>query len=526
MTSTTVRRIAALSAGASLALTGLVAASAQAAPIPAPAGSDPSPAAVGAAYLAKQPGADGIIVSHSEFGGVQYDTPSPGITIDAATSLAAVGGQDATVARMAAGVEASTYPTGSAGSAAKFAAFEYTLGRTSAALAPAVAKVNSSIAASGDIAGRLETTPGGSDFESPLTQAFAARALHDASATSAGPALTFLLKQQCPAGFFRASFSPKASANQSCEAGVSSPSVDTTAIAVLQLQGLKGTGAVATSLTGATTWLASQQGTDGSYGGNANSTGLAAWALGVSGQTAPAAKAASWLRAHQLANAGTCTRYAAADNGAIVVDDLGLTNAAAGPMSINDNSTATYATAQALPGLLWAAGGAANGAVTLTGPGEFVKAGTTQTVTIAGAPGDTLCVTNAGTATRVVLPASGSTTASLVFPAATTALTLSTVDAGGETDTLKVTGLAAAALEAKGGTKVVKKGAKFKVKVLGLAPGETVTFRYKGQEKTATANAAGKAKVKLKAKKLGKGKVKFTGQFPDRKGSKKVVVKR
>ena len=99
--------------------------------------------------MAKQPGADGIIVSHSEYMGTQYDTPSPGITIDAALSLDAVGGQAATVAKMASGVEASDYATGpfsTAGSAAKFGAFEYALGRTSAALPTAVTKVNDSIA--------------------------------------------------------------------------------------------------------------------------------------------------------------------------------------------------------------------------------------------------------------------------------------------------------------------------------------------------------------------------------------------
>lgn len=521
MTSTTVRRIAALSAGASLALTGLVTASAQAAPIPAPAGSDPAPAVSAATYLAAQPGADGIIQTY--FGGTAY--PDAGVTVDAALALHAVNQQPAKVAAMAAGVEATSYPTASAGSAAKFASFAYEIGRAGSARQLAVTKVTNSISASGATNGRLQD-PDPNDFNSPLTQAFAVNALNDAQAGNAVAARDFLLLQQCTEGFFRSSFSPKVDADQSCNGAASkTPSVDTTALAVLNLQDQKATPAVATSLGNAVTWLVGQQAANGSFsGGNANATGLAGWALGVSGRTAEAAKAASWLRAHQLANAGTCVKYAAVNNGGITLDDLGYANAGSAPLSGDDNSVVTRATAQALPALLWAPGGAANGAVTLTGPGEFVKAGTTQTVTIAGAPGDTLCVTNSGTTTRVVLPASGSTTASLVFPAATTALTVSTVDAGGETDTLKVTGLAAATLQAKGKS-VVTKGAKFNVKVLGLVPGETVTFRYKGQEKTAKANAAGKAKVKLKAKKAGKGKVKFTGQFPDRKGTKKVVVK-
>ena len=528
MKSTTLRRAAALSAGAALTLAGLATTAATAAPItPAPAGADPAPAKLGAAYLAAQPGADGIIVSHSEYMGTQYDTPSPGITIDAALSLDAVGGQAATVAKMAAGVEASSYPTGSAGSAAKFAAFEYALGRTSAALPTAVAKVNTAITTTGAREGRLENNPGGDDFESPLTQAYAVKALHDANASNAGAALDFLLQQQCPAGFFRSSFSPKASSAQGCDpadAAGSSPSVDYTAFAVLNLQSLKGTPAVATSLASATSWLAKTQGADGSYGGNANSTGLAGWALGISGQTGPAAKAASWLRAHQLVNAGGCTAFAPAVNGALVVDDLGLLNAKSGPMDINAQSTATYATSQALPALLWAPGGAAAGETKLTGP-EFVKAGTSPAVSVTGAPGDTLCVTVGSTSNRVVLPANGATTVPLTLPATTSTLTVRTVDAGGEVDTLDVTGLAAAKLKGKA-PRQVELGDKFRVKVTGLAPGESLVAKYRGKKVTDEANGKGVAKFKLKATKLGKAKVQLRGEFGNRSGKVAVTVTR
>jgi hypothetical protein len=526
MSSTLARGLVAVT-GSALALSlGLVAPSAQAATIAAPAGTDPAPAAAGAAYLARQPGADGIIVSHSEYLGTQYDTPSPGITIDAALSLDAVGGQAATVARMAAGVEASGYATGSAGAAAKFAAFEYALGRTSSALPTAVTKVNTAITTTGPTTGRLENGPG-ADFESPLTQAYAVKALHDANASNAGIALTYLLQQQCPAGFFRENFSAKADpAPQSCnpaDAAGSAPSVDYTAFAVLELQDQKTTPSVANSLAAATTWLATYQGPDGSYGGNANSTGLAAWALGVSGQSAPASKAAAWLRGHQLANAGSCVTFAAADNGALVVDDLGLLNAKTGPMDVNDNSTATYATSQALPGLLWAPGGPAAGDTKLTGPADFVRAGSSQTVGVAGAPGNTLCVSVGSTSTRVVLPATGTTTVPVTLPATTGSVIVSTVDAGGETDSLTVEGLAAAKLKAKA-PKQVELGDKFKIKIGDLQPGESVVVKYRGDKLTRTANAKGVLKIKLKATKLGTSKVKFTGEFGNRQGKVKVTV--
>ncbi|QIG42239.1 terpene cyclase/mutase family protein [Nocardioides anomalus] len=527
MKSTTLRRAAALTAGAALALGVAVAGpAAQAAPIAKPVGADPSPAAVGAAYLAKQPGADGIIVSHSEYLGTQYDTPSPGITIDAALSLDAVGGQAATVAKMATGVEASTYPTGSAGGAAKFAAFEYALGRTGAALNAAVTKANGAIATSGVYAGRLENAPGATDYESPLTQAYAAKALHDAGASNAAIALDFLLDQQCAAGFFRSDFSDKDADNQSCDPADpdgSLPSVDYTAFAVLQLQDQKAAAPVAASLSKAITWLTTQQGADGSYDGNANSTGLAAWALGISGQTNAAVKAATWLRAHQLANAGSCAVFAAADNGALVVDDLGVINAKAAPMDINANSTATYATSQALPALLWAPGGAQAGETTLSVADAFVPAGSTQNVTISGAPGDTICASTGGAGTRIVLPASGTATYPLTLPAATGAVTVSTVDAGGEADSIKITGLTAAKIKAKAPKKIAQ-GKKFKVKATGFAPGEPVTVKYRGKTKELTANGQGVLRVKLKATKVGTSKVKVTGALSSRKDKVTVTV--
>ncbi len=145
---------------------------------------------------------------------------------------------------------------------------------------------------------------------------------------------------------------------------------------------------------------------------------------------------------------------------------------------------------------------------------------------VAGAPGNTLCVSVPGAnPTRVVLPASGEASVPVTLPAATTTVTVSTVDAGGETDAVSFTGLAATKLKAKG-PKKVELGTKFKVKVTGLAAGETVVVKYRGKKKEAVANAKGKAKVKLKATKLGKSKVKFTGQLGTRKGKKTVTVTR
>ena len=64
-----------------------------------------------------------------------------------------------------------------------------------------------------------------------------------------------------------------------------------------------------------------------------------------------------------------------------------------------------------------------------------------DTVKVAGAPGNTLCVSVPGASpARVVLPASGETSVPVTLPAATTTVSVSTVDAGGETDRIVAVG--------------------------------------------------------------------------------------
>ena len=65
-------------------------------------------------------------------------------------------------------------------------------------------------------AGRL-VDPDPNDFNSPLTQAFAVSALNNAGSDKANSALSFLLAQQCTAGFFRSSFSAKDAVDQTCD---------------------------------------------------------------------------------------------------------------------------------------------------------------------------------------------------------------------------------------------------------------------------------------------------------------------
>jgi hypothetical protein len=162
-----------------------------------------------------------------------------------------------------------------------------------------------------------------------IGQAFAVQGLWEAGSSERQAALRFLLEQQCSRGFFRLSFSPADAADQSCGAsGDSTPSVDVTALAVLALDTLPRRNATAReAVTDAKRWLRRQQADDGSFGGgvgtsdaNANSTGLAARALGTIGACAPAAEAARWVRTVQVRGKVRRTAYVRGDKGAVAYD--------------------------------------------------------------------------------------------------------------------------------------------------------------------------------------------------------------
>jgi hypothetical protein len=505
---------------------------AQADPIPAGPGSDPAPAAAAAAYLAAQPGEDDLIKTFYIF---PEDTPPQsytdhGITIDAAWALDAVGGQSAAVTAMTAALEAGIgdYAFGG-GSKAKISAYLLSQGVTSTAVTDVIADIETNhISTTGLTTGRLQDDT--DDFNTPLTQAYAVSALTDAESDLADEALAFLLDQQCADGFIRGSFAAKGAQDQTCDGAspAATGNVDTTGLVLLMLADLTGDITVAEAAEAALDWLAFEQDDDGSFnGGNANSTGLAGWALGRYGYTEEAAEAAAWVRAHQLANAGSCTPFAAADNGAITLDDLGYANAQAGPFDAVDNSGATRATAQALPALLWAEGGVAAGESTVSATTDFVKAGTEETIDINGAPGNSVCVSLRGTNTLVVLDEDGDATPSVTLPGRTLTSTITVTDAGGELDTVAITGLAKKKVPFQVAA-AVRKGKKVAVRIKGLEAGESILVKFRGEKVTKTqANAAGEKTVRFRATgPLGSAKILVRGQFSTRRNSKAIRVLR
>ncbi|GIG67480.1 prenyltransferase/squalene oxidase repeat-containing protein [Phytomonospora endophytica] len=172
------------------------------------------------------------------------------------------------------------------------------------------------------------------------------------------PAVDFLIDQQCSEGGFR--LYPYAFGGSgvtgNCDAQddpVLDP--DSTGMAVQALlaaaaDGVEGAEAAAKK---GGDWLTSIQKPDGSFGGsgptaapNTNSTGLAGQALAATGHKAEADKAAAWVVAHQITEAGGGA--AKADAGTIAYNDEILADAKANGLDPLQRDTWRRATPQAL----------------------------------------------------------------------------------------------------------------------------------------------------------------------------------
>ncbi|MYW03605.1 prenyltransferase/squalene oxidase repeat-containing protein, partial [Streptomyces sp. SID3343] len=132
-----------------------------------------------------------------------------------------------------------------------------------------------------------------------------------------GPAVDFLIRQQCPSGGFRLFPDRLGSSGPTCQDGPATVlDPDSTGMAVQALLAAAaedGTPGAAEAARKGADWLKSTQRGDGSFGGsgptvasNTNSTGLAGQALHAAGHSAAGDKAAAWVLGHQItkANAG------------------------------------------------------------------------------------------------------------------------------------------------------------------------------------------------------------------------------
>ncbi|MFT4287422.1 prenyltransferase/squalene oxidase repeat-containing protein [Nocardioides sp.] len=521
------KRIAAVLVGGTLATSAVTVGSAHAV---APGATTPAtPAAEAAANWlgAKAASQEGGLLG-SYYDGTFYT--NVGATIDFGIGLVETGAASSTLTAVSSAVEAgiadyvgdgttSSY----AGQLAKASVFLQSTGEDPADFdgTDLIERLEDRVQASG----RIEDLSAYGDYANAISQTFAVAALETAGSAKAEAATDFLLGLQCAdGGFWSASFS---GTDVSCDSGDAS-SVDATAYAVHALLSQESDPDIATALDEAVDYLKAAQSTDGGFTDgtavNANSTGLAGWALGSAGETAAAATAAEWVAAHQVLALTACgASKLDGDAGAIAYSDEVLATGQADGITEATTGSWQVAGAQALAALAYLPTSAA----TLTGPTGFVEAGTAVTLTAAGLRAtEKGCLSGAGAAKALTGP--GELTATL--PAATGDYTFTLATVGTPvTTTVKALGAADLGVKAKKKIKVKKK---LTVTASGLAAGEQVTVTFRGKQvATGVAAADGTFKATFKvtkklAKKAKKGKIVVAGQFADRSGKTSVKIKR
>ncbi len=531
-----VRRAAAAVAGTAVVASGLMVAG------PAPAAhaeTVASPQAKAAATWLAGRLTNGALSGAYDGGSGAISYTDWGTSVEAAYALRAVGGHDAAVSSIGDRITAdlASYTTGAdfgdagdiyAGSSGKALALLADLNRavTNVNGVDLKARVESTVATSAPIVGRIQDqfgpeVPawGDTDYANVFGQAWAVRGLLDTNSSKAATALSYLLKQQCAAGFFRLYLPSASVTDQTCDGASPAetvPAVDTAALVIVLLNDFRGANpTLDQALTKAADWIKTRQAADGSFdggtaveGANANSTGLAGWALNVSGEKETAAKAAVWLRNRQVV--GPCDGALASQAGALGYDDETLTKGRKSGIGALEAGKWQTAAAQALPALL---------ALPATSPktvsaARFVKAGTSVTVQAGGlTSGEPACLQVAGAIQRI----SGAGSTSFQIPAGTGTHVVTLTTAGGRVTTT-VVGLAKAKLKVKVAARI-KAGRKAAVKVKGLAAGESVHVKIgkRKLEGVADANGVFKSRIKV-AKRKGVAVVRVTGEFGNRKG--------
>ena len=170
-----------------------------------------------------------------------------------------------------------------------------TPGRTAAWTS--ISRLEDVVSTAAPTAGRIADMSIYGDYANVIGQSFAARALTTVGSDLADEATSFLLEQQCGAGFFR--LRPDRGQDQ-CPAGLrhrrrrqrERPGRHRDRRHQPVGHSRASPSAIAAARSGAS-WLETQQSADGSFGAgsddgaNANTTGLAGWALGEAGRPRP-----------------------------------------------------------------------------------------------------------------------------------------------------------------------------------------------------------------------------------------------
>jgi hypothetical protein len=298
---------------------------------------------------------------------VAYD--DYGLSIDTAFALRAIGGHasDLTSIRDALAPHVQDYtgkaPEQYAGPTAKLLVLVQSTGGdpTSFGGFDLVRQLNRLVSKSGPTKGRIGDVSAYGDYANLIGQVLAVRGLTAAHSPFAQAATSFLLAQQCDAGYFRLDFSKPGAAQQGC-GRKSAPDPDATSYAVVQLwRTSKDKPVLRRHLKLAAAWLASQQRRNGSFVGgtstetpNSNSTGLAGWALADAGRCSAARAAATWVAGLQVGTQAAGSPLAG-QRGAIAYDGAAMRSARTDGIPANGPGQDQWrrATTQAAPVLVF-----------------------------------------------------------------------------------------------------------------------------------------------------------------------------
>lgn len=503
---------------------------------------DPAPVAAGATWLESQL-TDGLIVN-TAFGDPFNDY---GLSIDSGLALAAVGGHDATVDQISAAVAAniSGYVGNGttesyAGSLAKAAVLADTAGDdpTSFGGVDLIDRLEARVSDTGVTIGRIQDASEFGDFANSFGQTFAVRALEAAGSTEAEAATEFLVAQQCDEGFFRQDFAAVDAADQDCDADPNAaPSVDVTALAVLALLPQADDTDVDAVVDDAVAWLVSQQSEAAGWFtsgddipvANANSTGLAGWALGDAGQELPAQKAAAFVRLLQVDEPAPCESALNDDQGAIAYDGAALRAGRRDGITVPLQDQWRRASAQALPVLQWAPDSAVGAGTIVDDFRRYHQPGDHVNVSAADrTPGETVCFTLKGAAAGFGgADLGGVTNGRVTLPKGTARRTYAWTDGEDQGGSRSFTVLDAKRIPVELAARVAR-GERQVVRIRGLAPFEEYQVKAGGKRVgDGQTSAKGRAVVRFTAgKKPGDVKVVVLGQFKNRRATKTFSVTR
>lgn len=465
---------------------------------------------------------------------LHYDTTAGPVTdlslsAEAALALNAAGAPDATVIAtwdaLAAQAPAfiGTAPVTRAGATAQALLLSQAVRRNPSSFGGVdlVARLTATVSSSAPTVGRI-VDQGVADTVDVAAQADAVDGLAQAGSAQSAAATGYLLLQQCAEGYFRAALPLISAADQSCEAGkaagLSAPSTVATAKAILALRRQRSNNAtVSAAVTRAAEWLKTTQAADGSFTENgvptATATGYAGRALRTVGRTALGVRAAGWLRSLQADDVAPCSTALTGEPGVIAPGPAALIAARTDGIPAVDRRDWLAATIASV-GVL-AATPESSAALLLSGPPTtFVKANTRKRLTIDGlAVGERGCLSGPGLARAFT--GTGASFVVWVSIPARTAIRTYTLTTGAETRSVALRALARRRLPVTL-KKRVRRGGVQVVTVRSLAPGESVTIRFRGR-KVAVGRAPSTGVFTgrfVVTGALGRAKIAVTGQFP------------